>query len=104
MKIKWPEIQKAHTYASENADVYHAFDDGQKYMLRLCQEAFANAQPKANEELDEEDIKALNLLENILETMFWKGEKDHPEKIGMIKAFKKIHQAFKDGRMGKDKG
>ena len=36
----WPLIEKAHTYASENADIYHAYDDGQKAMLKRCIAAF----------------------------------------------------------------
>ena len=31
---KWPVVEKAHTYASENANVYRAFDAGQEDMLR----------------------------------------------------------------------
>jgi len=31
-----PEIEKAHTYASENADIYRAYDKGQKdYKIRI---------------------------------------------------------------------
>lgn len=29
MEGKLPEIDKAHTYSSENAEIYRAFDDGQ---------------------------------------------------------------------------
>ena len=43
LSVKWPEILKAHTYASENADVYQAHEEGQENMLERCKEAFNKA-------------------------------------------------------------
>jgi len=46
MKIKWmPKVEKAHTYASENAEVYRAFDRGQEDMQKRCHQAFVENLP-----------------------------------------------------------
>jgi len=34
-----PPIEKAHTYASENAEIYRAFDEGQRYYRNLALKA-----------------------------------------------------------------
>lgn len=39
-----------------------------------------------------EDEKYLDLLAMCLETMYWKGDKKHPEKINIINAFQRLRQ------------
>ena len=39
-KMEYPKVTRAHTYASENADIYRAHDAGQEDMLRDCERYF----------------------------------------------------------------
>jgi len=44
-------------------------------------------------------IRPLDLLERMLETMFWKGEKDHPEKLNMINALKDLRKSTRTNEL-----
>lgn len=50
LNIEWPEVLKAHTYGSENADMYIANESGQESMLARCKQAVEKAINDAEKE------------------------------------------------------
>lgn len=64
----WPEVEKAHTYASENADIYRAYDAGQEAMLKRCRLAALRDREQLLEKIERPLLLAIDRADILLKS------------------------------------
>ena len=79
VSAEMPEVRYAHTYASENADLYESHDRGQQEMLDRCTLATTKMLAKKNAEI-------AKLKEENKELLAWRDGKKGVEEYYELKA------------------